>query len=181
MTEKTIQKIVAKIDRAVKFGGFSSWESLIQALQSGTQQLEAAGPAILQGIGKSIAAQVTTAIKPGSDPPPIGDPLAIKTRDDLIALFRGIPEPSELDRKKLLDAIDSVFATWRTAFEDASKRMPHDPGGRQARSKEAKAEIRQQVDFLIAQGVERPMAILRVAAQHGADKTTIQRICRESK
>lgn len=183
MNEDTVQKIVAKIDRGVKMMGLPNWESLIQFLQAGIQELGPGGPAILDAVGNSVHLAVANEIKRESctRPPLSSNPLAINTREALIRLFKDQPEPSPSEVKEVLRVIDAVFSHYRAAFKHASTRIPHDPGGRPPRTEEAKAGIREEVDALVAKRVRKGVAQQRIADIHEKHKTTIQRMYRRAK
>ncbi len=128
MTQETLEKILAPFDRAVDQMGFESWEALSLYLRDGVRLI---GPGALESTGKSLQLRVRGAIMPDSP----GEQalhqvvLTIDSREKLIQLFEGEPEPMPRELKQLLKVIKKVLGQYRRNFLKIGKMLPHDPGG----------------------------------------------------
>lgn len=106
---------------------------------------------------------------------------AFSTQEQAEALLAQIPEPEGDRLEIIIQEVSSLLPRLRKILELATKRLPHDPGGRPKKfsTLSQKQDLRREIGDLYAKGLTMPQAKLRVAKRHKCGLSTIYRALRE--
>ncbi|MFI5093529.1 MAG: hypothetical protein ACHQIK_08810 [Candidatus Acidiferrales bacterium] len=81
---------------------------------------------------------------------------------------------------KVIEKLGSALPALRRVLKNATKKLPHDPGGRKKKlSDEQRGEVVKEITSLILQGLELRAAKETVARRRGVSVSTIQRVWKQ--